>query len=336
MKEKIGRKLVDYILLNAYSVRSAGFYNGKAGLSLCLFEVSKCLNDEIIEEHAFELLQESIVLINKEDEISFENGLAGSGFVLHYLIENRIINANFDELFGEQTEKILDFLKKIEHYSEDYLLLLYFFESISYLEKYSLAKIFADKIIYNVEKSLERRFSDFGSLDSNEIKARTLATFEKYLKVIVFSTNYSVSISLLRQYIELFQRGLIASSFSIGYYLEKIELTFPDEKLAIIAKLNKDIAVRNIIPSSLFLPQRIDYLYLLHQNEELYEKQISVLERGIISNSISEIEKMTYNIQSGSFIAGYQSGIARLVLYWIYKNNKFNNRDYSRFEYIFR
>ncbi len=48
-------KLVDYLLLNAYSVDSAGLYNGKIGVSLCLFEVAKFCNDETIEESVFDL-----------------------------------------------------------------------------------------------------------------------------------------------------------------------------------------------------------------------------------------------------------------------------------------
>jgi hypothetical protein len=58
-------KLIDYILLNAYSVNSTGLYNGKAGISLCLFEYAKYLKDKCIEDYAFELLQKVLVLSNK-------------------------------------------------------------------------------------------------------------------------------------------------------------------------------------------------------------------------------------------------------------------------------
>lgn len=65
-------KLIDYVLLNAYSTNSAGLYNGKAGLSLCLFEASHFLNNEYLEEQAFELLLEA--LLTKNNDIGFENG----------------------------------------------------------------------------------------------------------------------------------------------------------------------------------------------------------------------------------------------------------------------
>ena len=80
------RKLIDYTLLNACSINSSGLYNGKAGIALALFEVARYLQDEYIEEQAFDLLQEA--LVSKTEDISFENGLSGIGYVLLYLIEN--------------------------------------------------------------------------------------------------------------------------------------------------------------------------------------------------------------------------------------------------------
>lgn len=93
-------KMADYLLLNAYSVNSSGFYNGKAGVSLALFEVSRLLQDEYLEEHAFELLQEA--LLSKSEDTGFANGLAGIGFVFHYLINNHFVEADFDEIFGDK------------------------------------------------------------------------------------------------------------------------------------------------------------------------------------------------------------------------------------------
>ena len=86
-------KLVDYLLLNAYSVNSSGLYNGKAGISLCLFEMSRFLQDEYIEEQAFELLKE--FLLTKNEDIGFENGLSGVGYVLLYLIQKDFVGGTF-------------------------------------------------------------------------------------------------------------------------------------------------------------------------------------------------------------------------------------------------
>ncbi|GHU65479.1 hypothetical protein FACS1894160_4960 [Bacteroidia bacterium] len=101
------RKLVDYILLNAYSVNSANLGDGKSGLSLCLFEMAGYLDDEDIEEQAYILLQESLALMNKGESTSFHTRPADIGFVLLYLITYQFIDADYDELFGEESNKMI-------------------------------------------------------------------------------------------------------------------------------------------------------------------------------------------------------------------------------------
>jgi len=59
------RKLTDYVLLNSDSVNSFVLYNGKAGMALALFESTKYLHDENVEDKAFRLLQESLVIEKK-------------------------------------------------------------------------------------------------------------------------------------------------------------------------------------------------------------------------------------------------------------------------------
>lgn len=97
-------KVTDYVLLNAYSLNSSGLHNGKAGVSLALFEVARFMEDDYLENHAFELLQEA--LLYKGGDMSFNNGYSGISFVFHYLIDNNFVEADIDELFGEQEQKL--------------------------------------------------------------------------------------------------------------------------------------------------------------------------------------------------------------------------------------
>ncbi len=74
MEEKdIIEKLIDYVLLNAYSVSAAGLDNGKAGLALSLFEVAAFRQDERLANHAVELMKESLYTIIRD--IIFERGM---------------------------------------------------------------------------------------------------------------------------------------------------------------------------------------------------------------------------------------------------------------------
>lgn len=97
-------KLSDYLILNGYSKNSSGLYFGKAGIAIGLFELSRYLNDERIENHAFELLNQS--LISKTEVCDLEKGLSGIAYALRYLIENRFVEADANELIGDKLDKI--------------------------------------------------------------------------------------------------------------------------------------------------------------------------------------------------------------------------------------
>lgn len=71
-------------MLNLCSVNSSELYNGKASMALALFEATKYLHDEKVEDKAFRLLQESLVIEKKT--IVFKmvyQGLAMCYFLLH-------------------------------------------------------------------------------------------------------------------------------------------------------------------------------------------------------------------------------------------------------------
>lgn len=112
-KDKTIHKLIDFILLNSNSVNICGLYNGKAGIALALFEAARYLHDDEIENEAFRLLQEA--LLSKKQDFSFENGLTGIGYALLYLIQNKFVDADFDEIFGTQYKTIIESFTSIEN-----------------------------------------------------------------------------------------------------------------------------------------------------------------------------------------------------------------------------
>ncbi|MFK2511452.1 lanthionine synthetase LanC family protein [Bacteroides fragilis] len=160
------RKLVDYISLNACSVNSSGLYNGKSGISLALFETAKCLQDTEIEDKAFSLFQES--LIRKTNDYGFENGMSGIGYVLIYLITNKLIDADFEDLFGDQREAIIKHFENIDKQPDKLLVsykIIYFYLSwINYKSKMReyiqlLRKYFKDwNFIYHFSFSIGKIF----------------------------------------------------------------------------------------------------------------------------------------------------------------------------------
>ena len=53
INEALIKKAAEHVMLNSCSVSSSGLFNGKAGMSLALFEVARFLEDEYIEDQAY-------------------------------------------------------------------------------------------------------------------------------------------------------------------------------------------------------------------------------------------------------------------------------------------
>lgn len=208
------RKLTEYVLLNAYSVGSTGFYNGKAGISLCLFEIAKVLDDNYFEEHAFELLKES--LLSKNEDIGFENGLSGIGYVLRYLIEHEFIEGEFNDLFGDNMKKIKDRVARLsenERKRGDFL-------TVGYLLNDSV----------NIHLLVDPLYEDLiellpDALESSSMKTTIVQKYTMLFKVLShYPGTYDTS-RLSRNYVSLYTKEILTMSQRIDllYSLRKDE-----------------------------------------------------------------------------------------------------------------
>ncbi|WP_157279125.1 lanthionine synthetase LanC family protein [Proteiniphilum acetatigenes] len=320
--------MIDYLLLNAYSVNSSGLYNGKAGISLCFFEIARFLQDEYIEEQAFELLQES--LLTKNEDIGFENGLSGIGYVLLYLIKNQFIEADFEELFGNQQRKIEEYIENLKVRERDkdkfvrYNLKVIFFldslfsHNVKYRRVESLFPIFSDTAC----RLLEEYASTIDKKQKVCLKTEYVAFFEMYLKAAAVCQNFQCSSDMLDTYIRIFTQDQLVSNFIIGYYLENTATDKNHIWLKGVAEINRIFALKNLYPATMSLAQRIELLYLLRQDEDLYKEQIKLLEKDLFDSIPQSALERNLLSATGTdcFVAGYQSGIARFLLYWIYRN----------------
>jgi hypothetical protein len=307
INELIIRKLVDYILLNACSVSSSGLYNGKAGMALALFETARYLQDEYIEEQALNLLQEA--LLSKTDDIGFENGLSGIGYVLLYLIENDFIDADFEEIFGEKFKKIISCFENFIN-NPNFLLnaikMNYFFSSVKSYSSQDQGKGI-DQIIKSIfetnELYLINQFLNFKDINYINNKNKVLDRIETYLKV-VYECNYTeYSYVVLQNYAEIYRNGRIISSYRIAYYLEKLDI---EGKFIDIINDNKKYSESNIM-ERITLKNNIDLANIIGD-----DNLINVL---TLKNR-SEFEKLIFElIPHDAFKAGYEQGISRLIIY---------------------
>jgi hypothetical protein len=320
LKEKTIRKLIDYVLLNSCSVNSSGLYNGKAGMALALFESAKYLQDKYIEEQAFELLEEA--LLTKNEDISFENGLSGIGYVLIYLLKNKFVDGDFEELFGENSAKIFNKLSLLEKRPLDnrkflfHLKIVYFLFALAEHRSSEKASYFIRLFSKNVNIELERDITILGKKHEGNLKTAFLTFFKNYVDITLSCPSLILSPQVLKGYINLHVKNKTVCDFSIGCALKRIANKGDDKKLKEVAEQNILFAHQNIYPTVLSLSQRIDLLYLLHQHKENYAQQIIRLEKDLFDNTkdIFLEKNLVRYISSNTFMAGYQSGVSRYLL----------------------
>lgn len=323
---KIIHQLIDYVLLNAYSVNSTGFYNGKVGLSLSLFNVSRFLNDNYVEEQAYELLQEALLSSNRD--ISFENGLGGIGYVLHYLITNKFIEADFRELFEEQTNHIIKTLTNILKYDSlkitvQCLMLVHFLDAIK--SYYSNKEI--DCLIVQIASAstqlLEERLDNI-TVKSNKNETRVLSLFEIYIKLADYYESFPFVWSILERYGDFCFSDNSVSNLIIASHLKHIVVKHHHPYLQVVTTTNMKKTIQSLYLDKMSLSQRIELLHLLHESGMAFPQSIKSMEEKLLnigSHSYNYEQYILDGICSDKFIAGYQYGIARLLLYWVYRNS---------------
>lgn len=317
------RNIADYILLNACSVDSSGFYNGKAGIVVTLYETSRYLQCEYLEEQAFALLQET--LLAKTDDISFENGLSGIGYVLLYLIKEKFIIGNFEELFDKNHLKIAKGLETVVKQGNPYFASS-FLTSIYYLRRYNeeatgqnnkqsishLLKLSSEQLINNMKKMRQGVYT-FPKID-------IVRLLEIYLKVIDKCSLLEPEIEILELYCDLFIKNKFICNRTIGYYLSKIGKKTNNENIYFVGEKNIKLAVQDIYPETLSLSQKIYQLYWMRQSYESYDQIINSIEQDFfhqVDNDALE-KNLLKGISPQELIAGYKSGLSRFLLYYIY------------------
>jgi len=312
-------KLIDHILSNTCLIESNSFYYGKAGISLALFEAFRYTQNENTENEAFNLLQEA--LVSQRGDCSFEKGLSGIGYVLCYLIENKFIEADFDEIFGEQYEKIIKSFEKIELNPEKLLSsprVIYFLSLVKNVKpKDERPQKIIKKIFEGLELFLIVQFQDFTDINYINDKMSVLNIYETYLKLINYTNYRYFSHSLLRNYVNLYQSGILTTSPYIGYYLAML---VNENKITGYDDVINDHIInggKNINFDNLSLKEKVDFIKLISDMEDNGIKH---------HNPAINLKEMKQNlflqIDVNSCMLDYEIGLSRLLLFCVNRRTK--------------
>ena len=309
-------KIANFLLRYSSSVNSTGLYNGKAGLSLSLFIASEYLHDEQLEDAADNMLKESLIL--KNNDISFENGWAGIGYALLYLIENKYIEADFDELLGEQYEYIIK--SNISNIENDPSIIVNTMQVVYFLSKVRVVKkednridVLIKKFFEGLELFLSMQFQDFVDMRYVRNKSDVLTVYQTYLKLIDYSGYAYFSRVVLEDYAALYRNGKIASSLSTGHYLKLITEKNHINGYEDVISDHLKYGIKNCHPYTLSFKERIDLAKLINNYESNDLLRINKYED-------LKMQDLLNTIGDKSYILGYDAGLGRFLIYCIDKN----------------
>lgn len=222
------RTLADYVMLNSVATDSTSLYYGRAGMSICLFEASRYLNDEYMENHAFTLLKQ--VLVNDNNDIRFDAGLSGIGYVLAYLIRNKFVEADFCELFQDQHNIIIDFFVRQDYDNMDLKDLIQLWQLMPYFY-YIPCNGSLSKIEELQDVCIKRFQTEWKAIKKNTEfvdKELVASLWKLYLKVLRFA-NGKKSYQYICEYLNIVKDGLMKRDMSSLHFISNIDYIAREE-----------------------------------------------------------------------------------------------------------
>ncbi len=327
-KKAIG-KLKEVLLLNAYTVEALGYARGKAGIALTLFELARYLDDDSLENHAFDLLQE--VLAQELNNNDFPNGRAGIAYVLHHLINNRYLDADYLELYEEQHECIVKNIvlsQQEERNPYKYLYDLFFVSSLSTVISPKNYTECLDVLLTNIYKELDRLHE--------KVRLETGILFYDYasklLSICCSTTLPDVVSDQILYRVERTSQKLLALdgvcthfSFPLLVFICSKRQGKRDLSTKTVELIHE--TTKNVCVPALHFRQKTDLalnIYRLYGlNSELdFRNRADDMLRTVIDDDMAVLEQKLYNhivrSSKNNTGIGIAAGVSRLVLMAVY------------------
>lgn len=311
------RVLAEYVMLNSTVTDSVSLFYGRAGMSLCLFNVARFLNDKSIENHAFNLLMQS--LLNEKEDIRFDTGLPGIGYALNYVIRYKFVEADFYEIFGNRHEIIVrEFLKaELNAMSLRHLVLLWQTMPYFIYMKDERIKQKTKDISKECISRFEKIWKTIHESSTPVDKEMVLEQWRIYLKVLSITGEIEYYNHII-DYILLLRNGLLKSDMLSLHYISNIMVDKQNGEIKMV--LNSMMKEDILQAHSVF-----DYMFSKNIYTEPYISHNISFTDSFLYRKIPTIEK-TLNQQIGfsSFSPVLSFGISGVIvgLLYSYSNNK--------------
>lgn len=317
MKESVEyrlRALADYLLLNACALSSSGLMQGRAGIALSLFETADLLHDAYLEEQAFDLLRQA--LLTRTEQIDMPSGLGGIGYALLYVIKGRLLEADFEDLFGNRSHLIETQMNQklcdTAYDGFDLLDLALFW----HVQERTEADRARNKLLVAAETWLEQWFDALSVRETRglPVKAVVLSRWTHYLRVAAACGMYRPPVGLLERYMDLYRADCFRNEWETGYWLGVLteRVTLPG--LADIAARNRETGSWDGMNEEQSFPEYMRCLYLQSHDAGCGQAVREQIKTDYLETSQEELETRLgrWKVVRPGMVGLY--GVARLLL----------------------
>ena len=92
-------------MLNIGYTNDIGLLNGKIGIAIYFYYLSRKTESDILDEYASELIDQATDSLNNQMSLDFETGISGIGWAIEHLIQSGFIAASADDILEEFDSK---------------------------------------------------------------------------------------------------------------------------------------------------------------------------------------------------------------------------------------
>lgn len=102
------KQIADHYLLRGLFCKEIGLWNGKTGMSLFFFLLSRHSGNRWYEEFAGELLDDVCSSLSQQCPVTFADGLCGIGWAIEFLKKEGFIEGDTDDILEEVDKQVME------------------------------------------------------------------------------------------------------------------------------------------------------------------------------------------------------------------------------------
>ena len=110
--DKKTKNTASFYMLHSATLPDLGLLQGKMGLALFYYKLSKNIENKLYEEYASELLDDIYEDLSLETPIDFDVGLCGIGWAFLYLWEKGFVEGDLDEILADIDQIVMKYSPK--------------------------------------------------------------------------------------------------------------------------------------------------------------------------------------------------------------------------------